>query len=1671
MARRCFVCMGFLLGLAFASMSLVRFEPLPQAAANTHARETLASFELKPGDHLCLVGNTLADRMQHFGWLETWLHVRFPKHRLTIRNLGFSGDEIQTRLRSEAFGTPDDWLKRCRATVIFAFFGYNESFAGAAGLPAFKEQLQRWLQHTQQQRYDGQTTPRIVLFSPIAHEDLKNPLLPDGKANNERLEMYTQAMAEAANSSGVTFVDLFHSTRELFRQTRPPLTINGIHLTEDGDRALASLIDRALFPKPIALPPAEEFKERLRQAVLDKNFHWFNRYRTVDGYSIYGGRADLRFVEGQTNREVMQREMEVLEVMTANRDRVIWAIAQGEPFSLKDDNLPPFIPVVTNKPGPLPGNKHVFLSGPASIEKMNIDPKLKVNLFASEEQFPELVNPVQMTWDAKGRLWVAVWPTYPHWKPTEPMNDKILILEDTDGDGQADRCTVFADQLHNPTGFELVPGGVLVAQAPDVLLLKDTTGSGKANVRERVLHGIDSADTHHTSNSFVLDPMGAVYFQEGTFHHTQVETPYGPPRRCVNAGVFRYDPRKMKFDVYVTFGFANPHGHVFDRWGQDIVIDGTGSNPYHGALFSGRLEFPQKHAQPPQIYRPRTRPCPGIEILSSQHFPPEMQGDLLVANVIGMQGILRYKLHDRGGSFIGEEAPPLLSSTDPNFRPSELKIGPDGALYFLDWHNPIIGHMQHNLRDPSRDRDHGRIYRVTYAGRPLSKPVRIAGQPIDELLEGLKHSEDRVRYRIRTELASRPSGEVMQALQNWLTRLRPQDPDYEHHLLEALWLQQNHHQVQTDLIKRVLQSPDFRARAAAVRVLSFHLDEHAEALAWLKQAAVDAHPRVRLEAVRAASYFHIPEAMEIVLLAETAPSDDYVDFVRRETLKTLEPLLRQALAEDRPIAFTTAAGQSYLLKSYSVAKLMKMERTRSVCQELLFRPGVLEERRRVLKTLARFDNENELKVLLSAIRSIDEGKEQRDESVLFDLLRLWHGRSAAELAAIRPELEGLAMEAKKPAIRQMGFLTLVTVDDSVESAWQLACRTGPSLRDFLHAVPLISDPAHRATLFPRMRSLMEQLPEPLSSEKHAPVQLGRYVRIELPGPRRILTLAEVEVYSQGENVARKGKAKQVNTAYNGGPERAIDGNRSGIYGEGGQTHTQENIPNPWWEVDLGSEMVIEKIAIFNRTEGNFAQRLNRFTLQVLNAKREVVFERKALPAPNPSAEYIIQPAPTQVVIRHAAMAALAAVRGQEAETFRSLRKYIAQPIDRDAAIQAIQRLPQPAWPKEDADALVAELLEHIRQLPVEDRTTASAQAMIELADSLTSLLPSDQASKRRRDLRSLSVRILRLGTLPERMAYDKEVLVVEAGKPVEFLFENVDLMPHNFVIVQPGSLEAVGTTAEATAMEPSAPLRHYVPNLPQVLLASQLLQAGEKQKLHMTTPAKPGVYPYVCTYPGHWRRMYGALYVVADLEGYLTDPAAYLARHPLTIQDDLIRDRRPRTEWKYEDLITSVSMMTHGRSYSHGKQLFQVAGCTSCHRQDGVGHVFGPDLTKMDAKWQPNDVLREILDPSAKIDDAYRVTLFQLSSGKQVMGMVLEETAETIKLIENPQVKAEPMLLKKEDVEARKASPQSLMPKGLLDTLSRDEILDLLAYLASRGNPKHPLFQPGDDKDHPHGRK
>ncbi len=563
-----------------------------------------------------------------------------------------------------------------------------------------------------------------------------------------------------------------------------------------------------------------------------------------------------------------------------------------------------------------------------------------VNLFASEEDFP-IGNPVAMTFDAQGRLWVSSIPTYPHQEPGVAPDDKLIILEDTDGDGRADKHTVFADGLYQPVGFELGDGGAYVSQPPDLLFLRDTDGDDVADERRVLLHGFGTEDSHHAIHSFVWGPGGALYFQEGTFHHSQVETPYGPVRMQY-AGVFRYEPGRHFLERYVSYRFANPWGHEFDRWGQNFISDASNGNNYFGLPLTGYLPYPEKHPQM-KVFTTVVRPTAGSEFVSSRHFPEEAQGNFLYNNVIGFHGIKQHRVRPEGSGFAGEEIEPLITSVDINFRPVDMQFGPDGALYIADWFNPLVGHMQYSLRDVRRDKTHGRIWRITHEGSPLLAPPDIAGRPIPELLDLLKVYEDQVRYRARRELRSRDAEAVREALEGWVAGLDPEDEQYEHLLLEALWVRQGHRLIDPAALEQLLAADDHRARAAATRVLRHWRQDIDDPLALFARQIRDAHPLVRLEAVVALSYMDSAEAAFLALEALDSDMDYYLDYGLNETIRALKPRWEPTIAHTAPPVSTE--GVLYLLRRADPSLMQRPVFSRDVYESVLREEGFEEAHR------------------------------------------------------------------------------------------------------------------------------------------------------------------------------------------------------------------------------------------------------------------------------------------------------------------------------------------------------------------------------------------------------------------------------------------------------------------------------------------------------------------------------------------------------------------------------------------------------------------------------------------------------------------------------------------------------------------------------------------------------
>ncbi|MEX0883981.1 MAG: c-type cytochrome, partial [Cyclobacteriaceae bacterium] len=272
----------------------------------------------------------------------------------------------------------------------------------------------------------------------------------------------------------------------------------------------------------------------------------------------------------------------------------------------------------------------------------------------------------------------------------------------------------------------------------------------------------------------------------------------------------------------------------------------------------------------------RVRPTSGLEFVSSRHFPEDVQGDLLINNTIGFLGMKMHKMMEDGTGYDSEHRVDLIRSDDRNFRPVDMEFAPDGSLYFVDWHNILVGHMQHNARDPLRDHVHGRIYRITYPSRPLVTPPKIAGESIENLLENLKLPEFRARYRSRAELRGRDTQEVLNKIKTWTADLDQNDPRYEHHLLEALWVSWGLNQVDQELMRRLLDSDDHRVRAAVARILRYTGHQVNDQVELLKKAAADEHGRVRLEAIVAASWLEKEDGIAVLQVANDHPRDEWM---------------------------------------------------------------------------------------------------------------------------------------------------------------------------------------------------------------------------------------------------------------------------------------------------------------------------------------------------------------------------------------------------------------------------------------------------------------------------------------------------------------------------------------------------------------------------------------------------------------------------------------------------------------------------------------------------------------------------------------------------------------------------------------------------------------------------
>ncbi|MFC7338232.1 plastocyanin/azurin family copper-binding protein [Haloferula chungangensis] len=806
-------------------------------SAETASTNGMPNVSVKADGLTIFYGNSFVERQQEDGTLESLLQVANAGEQQRFRSMAYTGDEVGFRIRAEKFGDHMGYISKqlpCERVVMC--FGMNESFAGAEGLAKFAKDLDLYLSIIEQRH----PASELVLVSPTAVEKVASGDFPDPVARNADIELYCKVMQETAEKRGVRFIDLFGPSKKLFAESKASLTSNGMHLNDAGNRELAKVLAAALSSaeKVSRIETESPGFLALRKLVSRKAYEVAMAYHPANGIHYYGvRRRDYEYASEIPHHLVLANQL----------DEAIWKQAAD----LKSVQSFPELEVVEATPPASTPRKGlgVIQSTEEDLAGFSVADGFDVNLFASSEEFPELVNPLQLNFDAQGRLWVICFASYPVPLPGQLSDDKVLIFEDTDGDGKADKRTVFADKLKLPDGFVFYKDGIIVSVARQFLWLRDTDGDDVADVREEILRGADDTDTHH-GGYLERTPQGQLIVNEALFHRGQFETPQGVVRTKDAATLF-YDLDSQTLTVERQTTHPNPWKVSFNPWGESIQMFGGGQiidcDFYNVATPVGTSSLPTM-GMPFRDDKGCT-----LEFVSSPHFPQEWSGGLLTGHLLAKNAVLYTPLKLEGGTWVkAGESINLLSSENKVFRPTDLGFGLDGALYVSDFYYPIIGHAQHSIRDANRDYSHGRIWRVTRKGSALATPPKIAGAELNELFDLLTHPQVRVQELAREELERRPSGEV---LAHAKSRIAEGMSDGKLGL-ELLWLFEREKDFsQPELLRELVSSRELPIQRAAARSLRWwapSLGDEAKLLASDLMKSPD--ERTRMAVISVASH-------------------------------------------------------------------------------------------------------------------------------------------------------------------------------------------------------------------------------------------------------------------------------------------------------------------------------------------------------------------------------------------------------------------------------------------------------------------------------------------------------------------------------------------------------------------------------------------------------------------------------------------------------------------------------------------------------------------------------------------------------------------------------------------------------------------------------------------------
>ena len=966
---------------------------LPLSAAHSEP------FFLKEGDVVGFLGGTNMVRMQDSGHLETLLSREYAKERPRFRDLSWEGDTVSHlstererwrtsgygHMKPEAFGDLRKQLKTVGVSVAFVQFGKMEVLSGLS----VEEFVSDYAELIDLLR-EGER--RIVILSPIPFGASDKRHTPDLTVRNPDLARFSEAARELAASKDAVYVDLFEPLLGAVRQAE--FMDHGLHLASGSHAKVASLVAGQLG---LGEAPDWDALEELRESVREKHRLWKEYWRPANWKCLFGDDSKRIFSVGTVGElPTLQEEWRRYPGLLAAAETVVWKTEAGARF------VPPKL-----TPKPTSGSHDADLE--RELEAFHCADGYAVNLFASEEL--GIANPLCIHWDSRGRLYVACSDVYPQVVPGELANDRIVVLEDTDADGKADKSTLFADRLNIPTGIEVGHGGVYVAQGTELLFLRDTDGDLVADERRVLLSGFGNGDSHQTANSLVWSPEGDLYFCQGDGIESRVETPHGVSS-LFQAGVFRLRPLTMQLDGLLDdfMGPGNPWGVAFDDYGQSVVIDGAGGVSY---LTPATLPVKHRHRLP-RIGNPGGY-C-GVE---------HHDGEFLIGDYKPNR-VSRFVLEEDGGGFKLHWKEPLLRSEHGNFRPIDVKSGPDGALYVVDWYNPVICHQDDYFRHPDRDKVHGRVWRVSRKGEPSARP-QIAGKGITELVPMLASANRWVRHHAKMELTNHDEIAVGSALVAWRTGATPDEKlDFEAAAAAAFV-----ESPEPALLSRIMKASEPRVRAFSARLVGrwYRTLENHEAL--LQTLVQDEHPLVRMEAVLACGRIPKARSVEIAAMAVESPVDRWIDYALTQAAHHLKTHWAPAFAAGE-LTFdgSNTRRAAILAKAGSESDLENL-RTLATNSDL-----ALEARVPVLRTLVSVGGDEEMRVVLDP-DSYKDGN-RYDRGLHTELMREL-GRSREEIGGVAKELLGALAGSAHPevqaeALRLAGVWDVDALEETVEAA-------------------------------------------------------------------------------------------------------------------------------------------------------------------------------------------------------------------------------------------------------------------------------------------------------------------------------------------------------------------------------------------------------------------------------------------------------------------------------------------------------------------------------------------------------------------------------------------------------------------------------------------------------------